>query len=232
MNVHRRHASLIVLVLASLMATAPGIETRSPKPPKPSGKVIVVRETITLDRRNTTYDYEGATIVWKGPGDCSQKEDMPPIFRITGNGITVKNATIIGAPDGIHIDAARVSIENVNFPDVCEDAITMKERARWARIKGCYFAQAADKAIQCTYGTGHRIYDNVFVKVQCAFRSKPSVTASFYRNKLYHCGVAVRGEGRSSNTKTWDNLFIFVRNPYEPLDKSIIRQLGEDMQVK
>lgn len=209
-----------------------GIEIRAPKPPKASGKIIIVRATITLDRRNTTYDYEGATLVWKGPGDCSQKENMPPIFRITDKGITVKNATISGAPDGIHINAARVSIENISFPDICEDAITMKERARWARVSRCYFAKAADKAVQCSYGSGHRVYDNVFVDVVCALRSKPGVNASFYRNRLYHCGSGVRADGRGSNTKTWDNVFVFVKFPYQPLDKAVIRQLGEDLQVK
>ncbi|MFT4547604.1 MAG: hypothetical protein ACI8XO_000152 [Verrucomicrobiales bacterium] len=215
-----------------MVTLADAIETRAPKPPKPSGKVIIVRDTITLDRRNATYDYEGATLVWKGSGDCGQTENMPPIFRITGSGITVKNATIKGAPDGIHLSAPRITIQNIIFPDVCEDAITMKKGARWGRITGCYFAQAADKAIQCSYGSGHRVYENVFVNVKVSFRSKKSVNASFYRNRLYHCGSAVRADGRGSNTKTWDNTFIFVQHPYQPLDKAIIRQLGDDVQVK
>lgn len=223
----------VILLLAVLpCGEATAIETRAPRPPEPSGKTIVVRETITLDRRNTTYDYEGATLIWKGAGDCSQRENMPPIFSITANGVTVKNATIRGAPDGIHIHAWRVSLEAISFPDVCEDAVTMKAGARWARVSGCYFALAADKAIQCSYGHGHRVYDNVFVGVKCAFRSKPGVTASFYRNRLYHCGSAIRADGRGSNSKTWGNTFIFVRHPYQPLDKSVIRQLGDDLQVK
>ena len=221
-----------LIALATMAASALGIETRAPRPPKPSGKIIVVRDTITLDRRNTTFDYEGATLIWKGPGDCSQTEDMPPIFRITGNGITVKNATILGAPDGIHINAARVTLSNISFPDVCEDAITMKEQARWARVSGCYFAKAADKAVQCSYGNGHRVYDNVFVDVKVAFRSKPGVNASFYRNRLYHCNSGVRSDGRGSNTKTWGNIFIFVKYPYRQLENAVIRQLGKDQQVK
>ena len=215
-----------------LTGAAMAIDTRPPEPPEPSGKIIIVRDTITLDRRNTTYDYEGATLVWKGAGDCSQKEGMPPIFRINGSGITVKNATIEGAPDGIHINAARVTLENIIFPDICEDAVTMREGARWARIRGCYFAKAEDKAIQCSYGHGHRVYDNIFVGVKFAFRSKAGVTASFYRNRVYHAGGAVRADGRGSNTKTWGNTFIFVKDPYQPLDKAIIRQLGEDTLIR
>ncbi len=173
-----------------MLSAASAIETRRPEPPRPSGKTLVVHETITLNRRNATYDYEGATLIWKGAGDCSQKENMPPIFHINGRGVTLKNATIIGAPDGIHISAVGVRIENISFPDVCEDAITMKAGARWARVSHCYFARAADKAIQCTYGYGHHVFENTFVDVKCAFRSKPGVNASFYRNRLYHCGSA------------------------------------------
>lgn len=223
---------IVILPILMMAADAHAIDIRPPKPPAPSGKKIIVRDTITLDRRNTTYDYEGATLIWKGPGDCSQTEDMPPIFRITGNGITVKNATIVGAPDGIHIQAARVTIENISFPDVCEDAITMKDGARWSKVTKCFFAKATDKAIQCSHGSGHRIYDNIFVNVRCALRSKEGVNASFYRNKLHTCKSGVRGDGRGSNTKTWDNTFIFVRQPYERLDNAVIRQIGDDKQVK
>jgi hypothetical protein len=215
-----------------MLSAASAIETRRPEPPKPSGKTLVVRTTITLSRRNATYDYEGATLIWKGAGDCSQKENMPPIFHISGRGVTLKNATIIGAPDGIHISAVGVRIENISFPDVCEDAITMKAGARWARISRCYFARAADKAIQCTYGYGHHVFENTFVDVKCAFRSKPGVNASFYRNRLYHCGSAVRADGRGSNSKTWGNTFIFVKHPYQPLDRAIIRQLDDDLKVE
>ena len=227
----KKLAPVIFLTLFAVSA-ATAVETRTPKPPKPSGKVIIVRETITLAKRNATFDYEGATFRWEGPGDCSQTEDMPPMFRILGSGITVKNCTIIGAPDGIHIKGARVSLENISFPDICEDAVTMKEGSRWAKISKCYFAKADDKAIQCTYGNGHRVFDNIFVDVKVCFRSKKDVTASFYRNRLYHCDGGVRADGRKSNTKVWGNTFIFVRHPYEEIEGAVIRQLGNDVQVK
>ena len=162
MNAHRRHASLIVLVLASLMAGALGIETRSPKPPKPSGKVIVVRETLTLDRRNTTYDYEGATIVWKGEGDCSQKENMPPIFRITGNGITVKNATIIGAPDGIHIDATstfNTAMNSLRCDNNTRQKKDVGEDLRELSIRFCLFPLSphlVPQSSECVSSLGRR----------------------------------------------------------------------------
>ena len=224
---------LIHTIIALLTAgAATAVETRAPDPPKPSGKVIIIRDTITLTKRNATFDYEGATLRWQGSGDCSQKENMPPIFNIAGSGITVKNCTIVGAPDGIHISAARVTLENISFPDVCEDAITMKKGARWGKIHKCYFAKAVDKAIQCTYGNGHHVHDNVFVDVRVAFRSKTGASSSFYRNRLYRCASGVRADGRKSNTKVWGNIFVFVRFPYTELDRAVIRQLGEDLQVK
>jgi hypothetical protein len=42
----------------------------------------------------------------------------------------------------------------------------------------------------------------------------------------------VRANGRSSNTKTWSNNFVFVKYPYQPLDKAVIRRLKDDLQVK
>ena len=52
---------------------------------------------------------------------------------------------------------------------------------------------------------------------------------------LYRTTINILSEhvsAKKMRRTTSFNTFIFVKDPYQPLDKAIIRQLGEDMQVK
>lgn len=173
---------------------------------------------IVLDQPGATRDYRGATLVWTGPGDCSQKEGMPPMFAITAPGVTLKNATVVGAPDGIHIHSSGVTLENLVFPDVCEDAVTFKRGARRATVRGCRFANAEDKVVQASYGRWHRVTGCTFVDCARPFRSKPRVTAMFYNNEVIDCHSAVRANGHGSRTLMWGNRLQNVRHPAQRLD--------------
>lgn len=190
----------------------------SPSIAKPKAKTIKIATTLKLDKAGGIYDYEGATLVWIGRGNCSQRENMPPMFAITGKGVTLKNATIIGAPDGIHIHSADVTLENLTFPKVCEDAVTFKKGAERATVRLCHFAGAKDKVIQASYGSKHRIYRCRFENCTRAFRSKRGVTAMFYQNDVIKCGSAVRADGAGSRTILWGNKMVAVRHPVQRLD--------------
>jgi hypothetical protein len=184
----------------------------------PATKTIKIPATLLLDKAGGIYDYKGATLVWTGRGDCSQRENMPPMFTITGEGITLKNAIIIGAPDGIHIHSAGVTLENLTFPNVCEDAVTFKKGAQRATVRDCHFAGAKDKVIQASYGKRHRVYRCRFENCTRAFRSKRGVTAIFYQNDVINCSSAVRADGTGSRTILWGNKFVAVRHPVQRLD--------------
>ena len=187
-----------------------------------AAETIEVPEMVVLDRPGATYDFKGATLVWTGPGDCSQREGMSPMFSVTAPRVTLRNATIVGAPDGIHIHSRGVILENLTFPDVCEDAITFKRGSGRATVRDCHFANAADKAIQATGGRWHRVYRCTFTDCKRPFRSKPGVTAAFYQNIVSKSHSAVRADGRGSRTWIWGNTFREVRHPIQRIDKALV----------
>lgn len=204
----------VKLPLLLVLATALVVAT-----PASAGKnTRKISHTVRLDRAGATYDYGGATLVWTGRGDCSQRENMPPMFAITAPGVTLKNAIIVGAPDGIHIYSKGVVLENLTFPDVCEDAVTFKRGASKATIRDCRFAKAKDKVIQASHGRGHKIYRCHFENCARAFRSKAGVTAKFHQNHLKNCRTGVRADGKGSRTTMWNNRFENVRHPVQLFD--------------
>lgn len=77
-------------------------------------------------------------------GDCGQQEGQDPVFRV--NGGTLKNVIVGSRGDGVHV-YGNATIENVTWPDVCEDALTVKKEAT-VNIKNISGYDAADKFIQ------------------------------------------------------------------------------------
>jgi hypothetical protein len=183
-----------------------------------AARTQLVPNMIVLDEPGATYDFGGATLKWTGAGDCSQTEGMLPMFSITAPRITLRNATIIGAPDGIHIHSAGAILENLIFPDVCEDAVTFKRGSRHATVRYCKFAEAADKVIQATDGRRHRIHHCEFVRCQRPLRCGPTTGARFYDNTLTDCHSGVRAHGIGSVTLIWGNTFTRVRHPVQKLE--------------
>ncbi len=182
-----------------------------------AAEVQSVPHTLTLDEPGGVYDFGGATLKWSGPGDCSQAEGMPPMFSITAPGITLRNATIIGAPDGIHIHSNNVTLEELRFPDVCEDAVTFKRGSRNATVQRCLFTNAEDKVIQATGGRLHRIHDCVFTRCRRPLRCGPGVGVRFYDNTLIDCHSGVRAGGTGCVVLVWGNAFDGVRHPVQKL---------------
>jgi pectate lyase C len=105
---------------------------------------VVVRETIEVT--NTVFD-GGCTRYIAGPelGDGSQDEDQDPVFRVI-NGM-LRNV-VLGAPaaDGIHTEG-NVTLNNVTWEDVGEDALTIK-RSGTVVIDGGRAFNADDKVFQ------------------------------------------------------------------------------------
>lgn len=121
--------------------------------------------------------FGGDALKWRGKGECSQKESQEPIIEVQGNGVKVRNAVILGSPDGIHVTAKNVTIEQITFPDVCEDGITANGADRLV-IRDCYFRDAKDKAIQLNSGKDILIENCVFEDCQTPIRVKPGVTVT------------------------------------------------------
>jgi pectate lyase C len=105
---------------------------------------VIVRATIVVS--NTAFD-GGCTQYIAGPelGDGSQDEDQKPVFRVI-NGM-LRNV-VLGAPaaDGIHTEG-NVTLNNVHWRDVGEDALTVK-RSGSVTIDGGTAFNADDKVFQ------------------------------------------------------------------------------------
>lgn len=191
----------------------------------PKFKPVAILPPVYMSATQTIkgdYDGQGRLHIWQGEGDCSQKEGMPPAFILRDHS-SIRNLTLIGAPDGIHIKGEGTRIENVHFPDVCEDAITLKKEAQNSAIIGNTFEQCADKGIQVNATTNLKIRDNHFFNCRQPIRVKPGskkvivegnfisladsgvrVTGlsevSFRNNDIYHTSKGVWLEGNVTFT--------------------------------
>ena len=105
---------------------------------------VIVRATIVVT--NTAFD-GGCTRYVAGPelGDGSQNESQKPVFRVI-NGM-LRNV-VLGAPaaDGIHTEG-NVTLSNITWQDVGEDAMTIK-KSGIVTIDGGRAFNADDKIFQ------------------------------------------------------------------------------------
>lgn len=110
---------------------------------------IVVDAGETFDGRCQRY--------WAGPnvGDGSQSESQDPVFRLE-DGATLRNV-VLGAPaaDGIHT-YGDVTLENITWEDVGEDALTIKDNGTVV-LNGGSARDASDKIFQVNAASTFRI---------------------------------------------------------------------------
>lgn len=119
---------------------------------------IDISDRIYFYGNNLVLDGEERELVlrYTGPDDCSQKEGQDHFIEIHGDNNVVRNFTLLGFPDGMHIQRGNNNlVENLKFPYICEDAVTNNGRGFEAFktiIRGCYFAEAEDKAVMINNG--------------------------------------------------------------------------------
>jgi pectate lyase C len=105
---------------------------------------VIVRATIVVS--NTAFD-GGCTRYVAGPelGDGGQGEDQKPVFKVIGG--MLRNV-VLGAPaaDGIHTEG-NVTLSNITWEDVGEDAMTIKKSGT-VTIDGGRAFNADDKIFQ------------------------------------------------------------------------------------
>lgn len=167
-------------------------------PPIPtwSGERIEVGETIILREPGVHHDYGWAQLKWVGEGDCSQREGMPPMFKVEAEGVTISRLFIVGAPDGIHIKAPNVTLDRVICLDVCEDAVTAKDSGcDGIRIINCRFENAEDKVLQLTRGRDHVVQGCLFINCVRPVRLMPGTSVTVSDCVFQSCKEAIRISG-------------------------------------
>lgn len=172
-------------------------------------------------QKGRTVSFGGGLLKWKGEGDCSQNESMEPIISVQGDGVTIRDAFIEESPDGIHVSAPNVVIENIVFPKVCEDAITANEGADNLVIRNCAFRGARDKAIQLNAGRNILIENCYFEDCSKPVRVKPGVTVTVRNNRSRGSAVFVFADGKGAEAvvekNTVEDSRHFVRSEKEAL---------------
>jgi pectate lyase C len=113
----------------------------------PAGEFGTVSETIVVDSGET---YDGGCRIFRADpnelGDGSQEEGQLPVFEVDSGG-TLRNV-VIGASgaDGIHV-SGNVTLENVHWLDIGEDALTV-DGSGTVTVNCGSAANSADKVFQ------------------------------------------------------------------------------------
>lgn len=105
----------------------PDIGPRACECETPAGEFGTVNDTIVVGPGQT---YDGECQIFRANsstlGDGSQDEGQQPVFRVE-NGATLRNIVLgASAADGVHL-YGDVTLENIHWLDIGEDAMTVKE---------------------------------------------------------------------------------------------------------
>jgi len=144
---------------------------------KDGGKITFKSEQDTINISDRIYFYgnnldldggqEEIIINYTGPDGCNQTEGQDHFIEIHGDNNKIINFTLLGFPDGIHIQSGTDNVvENIKFPYICEDAVTNSGRGYEAFqtvIRNCYFESSEDKAVMINNGGSVLVEDCEFV---------------------------------------------------------------------
>jgi hypothetical protein len=112
-----------------------------------AGEFGIVDATIVVQAGQV---YDGACKIFRANpdtlGDGNQDEDQKPVFRVNDGG-TLKNVVLgASAADGVHVHGD-VTLENIHWLDIGEDAMTVKESGT-VNLNCGSAAHAGDKIFQ------------------------------------------------------------------------------------
>ena len=181
-------------IFGFFLATCTGVLSPHPAAAQELTKDVIKVSTTIVVEEGEIFDGNGALYDWVGEGDCSQAEDMPPMFKLSA-GSTLKNLKMKNAPDGIHVKGSHVIIDNIVNVDVCEDAISIKldknkKIPANIVISNSKFFECSDKAIQITRG------DNILIE----------------GNEFHNCARPIRLKELATNIRIENNAFYNVKS--------------------
>ncbi|MDD5199759.1 MAG: pectate lyase [Terrimicrobiaceae bacterium] len=226
-------AGCLALTMTSAFADGESAEALGQMLKKKPAKIRKINaiQYFPQDGRRVTFGMDG--LLWKGPGDCkSQREAMSAIMELDGKGVTVRRAYILEAPDGVHVKNSDCVIENLVFPDVCEDAITADNADRLV-IRNCVFRGADDKAIQLNRGRDILIENCYFESCAKPVRVKAGVTVTVRNCVAKDSSVFVLADGDGA-VATVENNRVEKSRHFVGAKKGATIRLGENQtsQIK
>lgn len=163
------------------------------------GKITFQSDHDTVDVSDRIYFYGNNLVLdggqqeivlrYTGPDDCSQTEGQDHFIEIHGDNNKITNFTLLGFPDGIHIQSGNNNVvENLKFPYICEDAVTNNGRGYEAFgtvIRNCYFEGSEDKAVMINNGGSVLVEGCEFVNCAQPVRAGGKKGAYTVRNCIF-----------------------------------------------
>jgi hypothetical protein len=152
---------------------------------------VDISDRIYFYGNNLVLDGNQKDIVlrYTGPDDCSQTEGQDHFIEIHGDNNKITNFTLIGFPDGIHIQSGNDNVvENIKFPYICEDAVTNSGRGYEAFgtiIRNCYFEGSEDKAVMINKGGSVLVENCEFVNCVQPVRAGGNKGAYSIKNCIF-----------------------------------------------
>ena len=133
----------------------------------------------------------------RGKGD--QREDQDPLLRVHIEGLVITNGFCRDVKDGLHIAAENVTLRNMHWLDVGEDAVNNRKGAFKTKVAGCTFNTTKkdnDKTLQLNDGRGAEVVDCTIVGGITGIRlgdkwSDQDDTATVKRVRFQGCDTAL-----------------------------------------
>ncbi len=182
--------ALSVIVVAAVLSSCSTGDGGSGGAPsyewtKSTGR-IQIKDTVIV---TGTKDYGWKTVDGSGlSGDGGQAENQEPPFELRGGG-KLRKAIADSWPESIHVKGSNVVIENVEIPNVGEDAISVFSGSTNIIIRNCAFAGAEDKILQLN-GGGNILIENCWFgpEFKSAIRVKKGTGKVTVRNCTFAGG--------------------------------------------
>ena len=204
----RRVLVIAAISLVGCPVVEAGRKKTQPPLPKKNRNTVVLRRPITID--NAVFDMRGKT--YSGRDRDSQSEDGEPLFILKNNAV-LKNGKIIRSAEGVWFRGVNSRVENVQFPDVYEDAVsTRSAKCRKAvgkkrnRVIGCKFARFKDKAIQLNAGeleVRRCTFVNGTTPIRQNGRSREPLVLHVYDCRFRNTHNMAKADGRNSRSRVY-----------------------------
>jgi pectate lyase C len=169
----------------------PDIGPRACECETPSGEFGTVNQTIVVGAGQT---YDGECQIFRANpgslGDGSQAEGQGPVFEVRGG--TLRNVVLgASAADGIHL-YGDVTLENIHWQDIGEDAMTVKESGT-VRLDCGSARDGEDKMFQVNAPA--EIYISNFTATNAGKFMRQNGNTTFNMSvTIDHCDISRMGE--------------------------------------
>lgn len=145
-------------------------------------KPIKVEAGETFDCKFVKYQHEDKSC------DLSVEKGKKKAVFILEDGATLKNCILGYSQESVNCRAT-CQVENCHWLQICDEAISFHMKTGQAKVSGCSFANAGNKALQFNGGGTVVVNDSCFNNVDIAYRSCGSKCSTSKRAVVFHNNI-------------------------------------------